>query len=67
MLLDFWFESEKMMEGGILIIQLKKLCVNEFFVYTVHQHGSIDLLKSEQSLFHFFIFSFTLFSSKFQK
>ena len=56
-----------MMEGGILIIQLKKLCVNEFFVYTVHQHGSIDLLKSEQSLFHFFIFSFTLFSSKFQK
>ena len=28
------------MEGGILNIQQERLCVNEFFVYIGHQHGS---------------------------
>ena len=37
-----------MMGGGILNIQQERLCVNEFFVYTWHQHGLTDL-KSEQS------------------
>ena len=49
------------MEGGILNIQQEKLCVNEFFVYIGHQHGSTHSYQNVNLIVNrFLIFSYRI-------
>ena len=49
------------MEGGILNIQQERLCVNEFFVYIGHQHGSTHSCQNMNRIVNrFLIFSYRI-------